>query len=81
MPHYRFNVKGEGHTFPDHEGRWLSDVAAAHQHAVENVRDRVRQSLYGVHDWEEWTIEVLDEAGDPVASVPIVKPVGSGTTH
>ena len=81
MPQYRFNVKGEGHTFPDHEGHWLSDVVAARQYAIEAIRDRARQSLYGVRDWGEWTIEVLDEAGDPVASVPIVEPVESATAH
>ena len=81
MPQYRFNVKGEGHTFPDHEGHWLSDVVAARQYAIEAIRDRARQSLYGVRDWGEWTIEVLDEAGDPVASVPIVEPVEAAAPH
>ena len=81
MPQYRFNVKGEGHTFPDPEGLWLSDVVAARQYAVGAVRDRVRRSLYGVRNWGEWTIEVLDETGDPVASIPILEPVGLGTMH
>ncbi len=81
MPRYRFNVKGEGHTFPDSEGVWLADAVAAHRYAMQDVRDFARQSVYGVRDWGEWTIEVIDEAGNPVASVPIQEPTGLGTSH
>ncbi len=48
----------------------LPSVSAAHRHARALARDFVATHTQGAPDWYGWSVEVVDEAGRPVLSMP-----------
>lgn len=51
----------------DTEGRELSDLAAAHRHAMLLIH-KAAMLLDGL-DWRGWSVKVTDDAGRPVLNV------------
>jgi hypothetical protein len=72
MPRYFFHLKSDGQTVEDDEGVELQDLSAARAEALAVVRDLLTpsQSDHPAR-WLGSTIEVADEAGQPLLQLPI----------
>ena len=74
MPHYFFNIRhrpGPMGLAVDPEGDDLADVNAAREHALFEARAMiVRERLPLIRDWMDCSFEIMDEAGQPVLTVP-----------
>lgn len=72
MPRYFFNLRyGRDKLATDPEGDELSDVEAARARALEAARDLItRTTSYSVRDWFTCAFEIVDEAGQPVLTLP-----------
>ena len=74
MPRYFFNLRygrGPDKLAIDQEGNELTDVAAARDYALTAARDLIAHTRsYSVRDWFTCTFEVVDEAGQPMLTVP-----------
>ncbi|MHB2208013.1 DUF6894 family protein [Methylobacterium sp. CM6257] len=74
MPRYFFNIRhrpGPAGLAVDPEGDELADVDAAREHALFEARIMIaRDRLPLIRDWMDCSFEVMDEADQPVLTVP-----------
>lgn len=74
MARYFFNLRygaGPDKLAVDQEGNELTDTAAAWAYALEAAADLIgRTHSHGVRDWFACAFEIVDEAGEPVLTVP-----------
>jgi hypothetical protein len=71
MPHYYFNVRGDGLEAPDLAGRQCADEAAARAEAERMAAELVEAALVAGVSPPEATVEVDDEALRPVLALPL----------
>ncbi len=69
MPHYNFQFTNGKHVCSDADGLDLPDDEAARKEAELSACDLWRDP--GEGNWKDWTIEVMDEKGRHVVSLPI----------
>jgi hypothetical protein len=81
LARYHFDyTDGEWYEFDAH-GAELPSIAAAHQRARALAQDFVATHTHGAPDWYGWSVEVMDDAGRPVLSMPFRSAVqGSRST-
>ena len=48
----------------------LPNISAAQQHARALAQDFIATHTHGAPDWYGWSVEVMDDAGRPVLSMP-----------
>ena len=77
MPRYFFHVR-DGRDFPDNEGAELPDLSAVRAEAIASSGEMLRDSKGAADFWsgDDWTMNVTDEAGQPVLTLRF-----SGTLH
>lgn len=71
MRRYFFNVVDDVKVYPDTEGIVLSGPDAARGYAEEDAKDLVDQRIVSPARVSQWRIEVMDESGERIASVPL----------
>ena len=71
MPRYFFNVVDDAKVYPDTEGIDLAGPEAARDYAQQDAKDLVDQRLMPPARVSQGRIEVVDEAGAPIVSVPL----------
>ena len=70
MPRFFFHIRNSNGLTPDEEGRQLPDAAAAREEALRGIRSIVAdEALHGRLDLSG-TLDVADEAGEALFSVP-----------
>ncbi len=72
MPMFYFHVRQRGTRFEDPQGIDLPDVRAAWEHAHRDARSIALAGLLEGNVREHW-MEINDEAGSVVATVPFTK--------
>ena len=77
MPRYFFHVR-DGKGLPDTEGSELPDLNAVRTEALKASGEMLRDSKGRAEFWsgDDWTMNVTDEAGQPVLTLRF-----SGTEH
>ena len=77
MPRFFFHVR-DGKDLPDTEGSELPDLNAVRTEALKASGEMLRDSKGGAEFWsgDDWTMNVTDEAGQPVLTLRF-----SGTEH
>ncbi len=75
LPRYYFHVRHRSRFFPDEEGEELPGEVAMRLHAIETARDLLRVPSTTIPDWLECTLEVSDEAGRTVLTLPFSEAV------
>lgn len=73
MPRYYFDFRDGARSVIDQAGREFRSDAAARQEALLTARDAVAGIRLGLRHYGGWMLEVRDEAGRTVYSVPIPK--------
>ncbi len=73
MPRYFFSFTDGERRVPDHEGEVLPDEAAAKEHAIEDARYLLRHSITGMTVDGGWRVEVADEHGRVLFTVPFAE--------
>jgi hypothetical protein len=73
MPRYYFDFRDGARAVIDQAGRELAGDAAARQEALLTARDAIAGVRLGLRHYGGWELEVRDEAGRAVYSVPIPK--------
>ena len=71
MPRYFFHVIDEGKVYPDTEGVDLAGPEAARDYAQRDAKDLVEQHVVSPARVAQWRIDVVDEAGERIATVPL----------
>jgi hypothetical protein len=71
MPHFYFNVRGEGFEVPDLAGRRCADEAAARAEAERIAAELVEAALAAGEVPPDATVEVDDEEMRPVLALPL----------
>ena len=72
MPHYYFDCTDGQRFVLDDEGIDLSDSDAACALARALAKGLMEASRPSIRDWSGWAVDVTDEAGEPVMSVPFL---------
>jgi hypothetical protein len=77
VPRYFFHIR-DGRDYPDDEGTELPDLAAVRTEALKASGEMLRDSKGRAEFWsgDDWTMNVTDEAGQPVLTLRF-----SGTEH
>ena len=70
MPRYYFNFTNGERFMEDAEGIDLPDEVAVREEALGVARDLSRESVDDVNAWFAWRIEVTDENGRLVMTIP-----------
>ncbi len=70
MPRYHFNFTNGERFMEDAEGIDLPDEVAVREEALGMARDLARESVDGIDAWLAWRIEITDENGRLVMTVP-----------
>ena len=70
MPTYNFNIRCHDRLFPDDEGEEAGSQEEARRRALETAHDLMKTSSSVILDWLACTVEVTDESGRTVLSVP-----------
>ena len=74
MPRYFFNVRhrpGPEGLAVDPEGEVLPDTDAVRERALFQARAMIARERHTfVRDWMDCSFEIMDEAGQPVATIP-----------
>lgn len=73
MPRYYFDFRDGARSVIDRAGREFPGDAAARQEALLTARDAVAGIRLGLRHYGGWVLEVRDEAGRMIYSVPIPK--------
>ena len=68
MPLYFFHFTNGAHAIPDLEGVELDSLATAREYAIEDARFVIDRHM--VQGWRRWRVDVTDEAGETLFSVP-----------
>jgi hypothetical protein len=56
------------HTLADIEGVELADLAAARKYAIADARTLIAQHM--IPGWRRWRVEILDEDGHTLLTIP-----------
>jgi len=70
MPHYFLSVRYRGRLFRDEEGEDIPSAIEMKVRALETARELIRTPFLAIPDWLACTLEVTDEAGAMVLSLP-----------
>jgi uncharacterized protein DUF6894 len=70
MPHYFLSVRYRGRLFRDEEGEDIPSAIEMKVRALETARDLIRTPFLAIPDWLDCTLEVTDEIGATVLSLP-----------
>ena len=70
MPRYYLSVRYRGRLFQDEEGEDIPSAIEMKVRALETARDLIRTPFLTIPDWLDCTLEVTDESGTAVLSVP-----------
>jgi hypothetical protein len=77
MPRFFFHLRNARRSLLDCDGMVLADAAAARQEAVLAVQDFFQPATGRVPpDWEHWSVDVRDERGRCVFSLPFAGAAG-----
>ena len=76
MPLYFFHFTNGAHAIPDIEGLNFADIAAARDCAVDDARYLIEKNQ--VPGWKRWRVEVTDEAGRALITIPFTDVWDSG---
>jgi hypothetical protein len=68
MPRYFFHVH-DGQDFPDDEGTVLANPEAACAESMIAAAEMLRDAALSLWTGEEWTMHVVDEAGQPICDL------------
>jgi hypothetical protein len=72
MPRFYFHLQADGRVVSDPQGAVLPDDEAAWYHAFRSARDLMAEGD-GAAPGEDGFIQVEDEAGQPVLSLPLIE--------
>ena len=70
MPRYYLSVRYRDRLFQDREGEDMPSEIEMKVRALETARDLIRTRSLAIPDWFDCTLEVTDESGTMVLSVP-----------
>jgi hypothetical protein len=70
MPRYYLSVRYRDHLFQDEEGEDIPSAIEMKVRALETARDLIRTPSLAIPDWLDCTLEVTDETGTAVLSLP-----------
>ena len=70
MPRYYLSVRYRDHLFQDEEGEDIPSAIEMKVRALETARDLIRTPFLAIPDWLDCTLEVTDETGTMVLSIP-----------
>ena len=70
MPRYYLSVRYRDHLFQDEEGEDIPSAIEVKVRALETARDLIRTPFLAIPDWLDCTLEVTDETGTMVLSIP-----------
>jgi len=70
MPHYFFHIRMADGVVQDDEGREMPDLDAARREAIQSARDITNAQNQARLPGRAQAIEVVDEHGDVVLTVP-----------
>ncbi len=70
MPRYYLSVRYRDRLFRDEEGKDMPSVIEMKVRALETARDLIRTPFLAIPDWLDCTLEVTDETGTMVLSLP-----------
>ena len=70
VPRFHFVLSGGSGSLEDPEGTELPDLAAARQEAAKDVAHLRQPRIGGRRSWAGWVVQVRDEAGAVLATVP-----------
>jgi hypothetical protein len=77
MPRYFFHIRDAGDLIEDEEGRDLPDLNAAREEARLSAQDIVAEKMRADEIVTTEAIEIADETGTVVETVPLVSVIGS----
>jgi hypothetical protein len=75
MPRYYLSVRYRDHLFQDEEGEDIPSAIEMKVRALETARDLIRTPSLAIPDWLDCTLEVTDETGTMVLSLPFPEAV------
>ena len=75
MPRYYLSVRCRDRLFRDEEGEDIPSGIEMKVRALETARDLIRTPFLAIPDWLDCTLEVTDETGTMVLSVPFPEAV------
>ena len=81
MPHYFLSVRYRGRLFRDEEGEDIPSAIEMKVRALETARDLIRTPFLAIPDWLDCTLEVTDETGAMVLSLPFPDAVDAWRTE
>ena len=70
MPHYYLSVRYRDRLFRDEEGEDMPSGIEMKVRALETARDLIGTPFLAIPDWLDCTLEVTDETGPTVLSLP-----------
>jgi hypothetical protein len=70
MPRYYLSVRYRDRLFRDEEGEDMPSGIEMKVRALETARDLIGTPFLAIPDWLDCTLEVTDESGTTVLSVP-----------
>jgi hypothetical protein len=70
MPRYYLSVRYRDRLFRDEEGEDIPSGIEMRVRALETARDLIRTRFFAIPDWLDCTLEVTDETGTAVLSLP-----------
>ena len=70
MARYYLNVRYRDRLYRDEEGEEIPSAIEMKVRALETARDLIRTPSLTIPDWLDCTLEVADESGTAVLSVP-----------
>ena len=70
MARYYLNVRYRDRLYRDEEGEEIPSAIEMKVRALETARDLIRTPHLPIPDWLDCTLEVTDESGTAVLSVP-----------
>ena len=71
MPLYFFHFTNGAHAIPDLAGVELDSLAVAREYAIEDARFVIEEHM--VQGWRRWRVDVTDEAGAILLSLPFAE--------
>ena len=71
MPRFYLSVRYRDRLFRDEEGEDIPSAIEMKVRALEAARDLIRTPFLAIPDWFDCTLEVTDEIGATVLSLPL----------
>ena len=75
MPRYYLSVRYRDRLFRDEEGEDMPSGIEVKVRALETARDLIGTRFFAIPDWLDCTLEVTDESGTAVLSLPFPEAV------